>query len=611
MGFLALIAVSGAAGTLFVRPVRASSVETLVFRAYVGLCLCAVGIVLFGSVSLYTVRIIMAVFAVAAVLYPVVVRWRRPDDGGELLAIPRLNLNRLESICLTVVLLANGLTLLSALAPVTSWDAGVAHLALPSDYAREGRILFLEGNVYSAYPHLLHSLFAYVYAESGETSTTLTSWLFGVLACMAVYSLGRRVESREVGLISAAIFATSPIFFSQAGTVSIDVAFTGMTAAGLTCVFAWRDERRTRWILLAGFLVGSSCGIRHTGYLVTVLVTIGLLIMSRRDRLRATGLFAGTAILGAAPWLFRSALVVGNPVYPFMRGVFGSDRLPDVQATALMTHETIQGSGPLEFLSFPWTIVMRPEWYDGWASSPGVLLLLLGPPGLVIGGSKARWLGAFSAAGGMCFFFFQRLARYLLPFFTPMMVVAAVAGTKLERFRKPVTILMVLTFTYGLFLGTAMIHFKVPVVFGVELSSKYLERRIERYEAFMWVNRNLPQSTTVMTFDPRSFYIDRPTFHNFEMLRVLGTMPIERQVAWLRARNIRYIFYPEAYVLGSPVFAARGFTDLLNAWWADEKHFQLAYEMEVARPRAEGTERVVIYEVLWESLNEAVADVDP
>ena len=129
------------------------------------------------------------------------------------------------------VRLATALTLRSVLAPVTSWDAGVAHLALPSDYARADRIAFLEGNVYSAYPHLMHSLFAYVFSESGETPVALTSWLFGVLACLSVYCLGRRADGRETGFIGAAIFSTSPLFFSQAGPVLVDVASAALPAA--------------------------------------------------------------------------------------------------------------------------------------------------------------------------------------------------------------------------------------------------------------------------------------------------------------------------------------------------------------------------------------------
>ena len=156
-----------------------------------------------------------------------------------------------------------------------------------------------------------------------------------------------------------------------------------------------------------------------------------------------------------------------------------------------------------------------------------------------------------------------------------------------------------------------MSNFKDPVVVGQELRAKYLARRVERYEAFQWVNRNLPENDTIMTFDPRSYYIHRPTFQNFEILRVLREMPIEEQVAWLQERNIRWIFYPEAYVNESPIYRERGFADHLNEWRDDPEHFLLAHSMELERPRADGVERVEIYEVLWKDPDGAVEDVGP
>ncbi len=95
------------------------------------------------------------------------------------------------------------------------------------------------------------------------------------------------------------------------------------------------------------------------------------------------------------------------------------------------------------------------------------------------------------------------------------------------------------------------------------------------------------------------------------LLRVLREMPIEEQVAWLQERNIRWILYPEAYINESPVYRERGFVDHLNEWRADTKHFRLAHSMELERPRADGVERVEIYEVLWKGPDGAVEDVGP
>ncbi|MCH7910920.1 MAG: glycosyltransferase family 39 protein, partial [Candidatus Hydrogenedentes bacterium] len=451
---------------------------------------------------------------------------------------------------------------------------------------------------------------ALLWAGDGELSVTLFSWLVGVLACVVMFALGRRVGGRACGWIAAAIFATSPIFFDQVGVASIDVPFAALTVAALGCAMAWYDEKRFAYLVLAGFFAGSSCGIRHTGYLVCLFLAIGVVWVARDRRWISVATFGAVVGVAAAPWLIRSAVVSGNPVYPFLSGVFPSVALPDLQTTALSAHETVRGRGLLDLLMFPWRIVMQPEGFDGWSKSPGGLVLLLGLPGLIVGGGRARALGAYGIAGGVCFFFFQRLARYLLPFFMPMMVVASVAALKLPRLRRPVHALVAVSLLYGLMLGVAAVHFKVPVALGMESKTAYLSKRIERYPAFAWVNANLPEAAGIMTFDPRSYYINRPTFQNYAMLPVLDSMSATERGAWFAERRIEYLFYPTVFFSESPAYVTRGYTAIVDRWRADRTFLRLVKVIEVPRLRRDGVERVEVYRVRQASVGSEAIPVD-
>ena len=87
-----------------------------------------------------------------------------------------------------------------------------------------------------------------------------------------------------------------------------------------------------------------------------------------------------------------------------------------IAITAPGTHESIDRARGISFvalLRFPWDIIMRPQDYDGWSKSPGGMVLILGLPGLFLGGWRARILGAYSALGGGLFFFFQRLFGFI------------------------------------------------------------------------------------------------------------------------------------------------------------------------------------------------------
>ena len=190
-----------------------------------------------------------------------------------------------------------------------------------------------------------------------------------------------------------------------------------------------------------------------------------------------------------------------------------------------------------------------------------------------------------------------------------MMVAAAATACRLPRLRTAIHVLLAFSFAYGLTLGGATVYFKAPVALGLESREAYLARRVGRYDAFSWVNANLPEDAVVMTFDPRSYFIDRPTFQNFEVLESLRPLSVEERMEWFEERNIAYIFYPEAYILESPTYATRGFTSDLEKWRNDPRHFRLLETLELSRPG--GTERVEIYRIQYDGMPAApVSDGD-
>ncbi|HNT89158.1 MAG TPA: hypothetical protein PKL84_14945, partial [Candidatus Hydrogenedentes bacterium] len=502
MVYPALIAAAAVLGTFATRPLGlVADLEGWLYRLLVGFGLCAVLAIGLGSYSLSLAATALYLIAALGLLWELRgARTRtRAAAGGE--TPSRAPLRLFDYACLAAIAGSLLLALISALAPVTSRDASVAHLALPAAYAREGRMIVLPGNVYSGYPHLLYSLYAIAYASAGEQAVTLLNWTFAALACLAVYVLGKRIEGPRCGLAAAALLATAPVFMDQAGEVAIDLGFTALTTASLAALVAWFEGARHGHaasdsspllqpspqpspsgrgssvlpgrgfapLVLSAALAGSACGVRHTGFLVCLLLGVGVLAGSRGARLRATALFSGIAVLAALPWLLRSALTVGNPVFPLLPSLFPTQGIEHVDLMALGGHESVRaagGTGLVAFLRFPWDIIMRPHLYDGWTKSPGSVVLALGVPGLILGGRRARTLGAFSVAGGVFLFFIQRCARCLLPFFTPMMVVAAVMTNRAQWMRKGVAALLVFAFAYGLALHAVAIHVKIPVFLG-------------------------------------------------------------------------------------------------------------------------------------------------
>jgi 4-amino-4-deoxy-L-arabinose transferase-like glycosyltransferase len=623
MAFIILIAASAVMGTLILHPLTMKgTVETWTFRCCVGLCGAALIALTVGSVSLAWAQYVLATIAVSGMCLQLWLHSRRKEA---LSASPHETenntpLSHFDYACLAALAFAGLCTFLSAMAPVTGWDAGVAHIALPSDYAREGRISLHPGNVYSGYPHFMHSLFAVACFSGGdslEKPVTLLNWYVSLLALSSVYVLGRRLGGRRCGLIAAAILATAPIFVDQAGTVSIDLAFAALATAALAALVVWYQDRDFSWLYLCAILAGSACGVRHTGYLVCAFFGIAVLLgrctppdapSSRWGglylwrRLAAALLFGSVALLAASPWLLRSYELLGNPFFPFLLKYFPEAPIDHIAITGFGLHETTQSSEGFQLrklLTFPLNIILFPNYYDGWMKSPGVMVLLLGVPGLFLGGKSARRLALYSVAGGVFFFYFQQLARYILPFFVPMMVVAALAAARAKKLIRPVLALLLVSFAVGMALHGAAIQFKIPVVLGMENKETYLESRLERYPVFQYANTNLQDGGVVLTIDQRSYYIDRPTYQNHWALKNIASWPLDQQLVWLRKQEIRYILWPVTYVQHSGTLRD-ALMPMYNEWRHDTEHFKLLKKLSMPIPKKSGMEVVEVYEVLYE-----------
>ena len=589
LGTVLLIVAAWGTGGWILRGLGETRVEVITLRMFSGFLVVAL-----VSLSIGSVRLSWAVAAL--VVLAALSMARQPKRSNREYVVDTKRFDFLERVSVSAIALIGAFLFLASLAPVTSWDAGVAHLALPSDYVRLGRITLLDGNVYSAYPQALHSIFAVAYYISGERAVSVLCWCLGLLACGAVFALGRRLYNRKAGLLAAVFLITSPFFLSQVGTVAIDMPFAGIVLAALLCIVCWQREQGSHWLILAGLLVGFGCGVRHPGYVAMTLCAIGIFWSGRS--VKPAALFLGVATLSAMPWLIRSYLLVGNPVYPLLETVFPQNVFAVHQVTEWGAHETVQKSSLLGFAFFSFDLVMHPDRFDGWSANPGGWIWILGIPGVILGGRVARGLALFSLLGLSSLYVVQRLARYGAAFFVPMIAVAGVGGSRLSTKSRALTAFITAGILYGCVLTVATMYFKIPVAVGMESRDEYLLRRVDRYAAFQRANEVVPPDSRVLTIDLRSYYLDAATYQNIHDLAVLKSMSFPDKVAWLHERGIDYAFIPIELLENTPLLQATGVQSEIESWINAPDYFRIVDDLEIDRARGEGRERIVILEVL-------------
>ena len=411
------------------------------------------------------------------------------------------------------------LTFIGALAPPTDWDAGVHHLAVAKLYAQNHKMLRIPYIMHSNYPELLQMLYTQGLLLWSDILANIIHWFMSVLLAAAIYSLARKHFSSRVALLSATIVYAMPVMSDLARGAKIDLGVTFYAFLAVYAFLNWTDSRENKKLWLSALMCGFAMATKHTGIIAFGLLGLGLILETAfRERsnisalLRRVVLFSLISLAGVAPMYIRSFVYTGNPVYPLFGNIFKTSS--DLPSNA----PSIASSGGtrfLDYLSFPWNVTMYPNNFGGWFLSVGPVYLAFIPFLLFLPkmDRKIKYLLIYSV-GGLTLLFFHDLQviRYLLPFFAPLSILVAYSIDRITimevLFHKVASSVLIMIFVLNLGLLVGMIHFRIPVVLGIESKDRYLARRINTYSTIEYANRHLRNSDRLLILDPRGYYCD-------------------------------------------------------------------------------------------------------
>ncbi len=299
---------------------------------------------------------------------------------------------------------------LAACLPSTDFDSKAYHYVGPKEFYQNGRISFLQHNVYTNFPFCAEmlTLLAMVLRQDwfrGVQAGQVVLMTFGPLTSLALYALGRRLGNPRAGFLAAIIYFTTPWMFRVSTVAHVEGALCFYVAATLLALLrAWgmgapnsvapsSSNIGTGWreVFLVGLFAGTAMACKYPG-LFSVVIPIGAAVIlhpwlssssvhpaSRwKSCLQTLLIFTVGVSCTIGPWLLKNLIETGNPVYPLAYNVFGGRDLdPMLYAKWQRGHSSTDFSFRT-FVTGLWEVTARNDWLSPalFALAPLTLLRL-------------------------------------------------------------------------------------------------------------------------------------------------------------------------------------------------------------------------------------------
>ncbi len=442
---------------------------------------------------------------------------------------------------LTILFFAFGLvSLIGCFAPPTEleWDSIAYHLADPKMYLQAHRILYIPWEDHSNFGFTAEMWYLYGLLVAGFPLAKLFHFACGVGTCVAVYALGARQLSPAAGKFSALLLASTPIVFWEAGTAYVDLATAFFTTLTLLALGQGMTLRDPRWLRLSAVLMGLTLSTKATALGTLGLLALGLLVWRLHGlqeapvaAVKSVVLWGLLALVVGSPWLVKSAILTGNPVYPFFYGVFGGRGWSQFAADYYTQWNAGFGMGhslsdiallPWNFIMFllPGHLTAYPKPFNDRQLVVGaytpVLLGALFFPVFVRGATAAVKVLALFALGSLLLWAgTMQYVRYLLPTLPVLCLLAGYVLVQACQLRLPsgyaLAALGVCSLAFSLFVGASLLAAEAPVVFGQVTRDDYITQGFEPYPAMQFINTELPANSKIVMYGtPLGFYCGKP-----------------------------------------------------------------------------------------------------
>ena len=503
------------------------------------------------------------------------------------------------AVCLLAFMVLSFLVV--GLGPPFDTDSLRYHLRLPELYLQAHTFVYPERNHFAQFPLGAEMLYAIGLAYGGPSGANLIVVIAGLACLLGIYSVGAQRFSFAAGIAGAAIFATTPLVGCIFGATVTDLLVCMYVVLAAAAVLGYERNGNTGWLVLAGVCGGLATTVKLGGGYAAALVVVWAALTGPRDLRSVLRRLVATAVpvaLVVAPWIIKTSVVTGNPIFPFLpQFLDGRGWRPEWTAaySAEVRSYGHMGGSVLDYLLSPVRLATHWEQYGTPAPLGPLHLALLVALALLGRRGRPAWpLTAWCAAFFGAWLLTAQVARFVLPGLAVLAIaggfVAAELGKAFTAGKPsiPVPLALVLValagwtwywqYTFQEPDRRWEYHSRVQYLSGRLTRDEYLGLHANYYPVVQYANRSLPEGSRILFVGETLSY----------GLRVPAL--VETGFAGVTAVDLANATRtPEEL---AQALADRGFTHLLinldapDTAWARKLHY-FAWRDEAARERWE------------------------
>lgn len=403
-----------------------------------------------------------------------------------------------------LVAVVGGLPLiLLALYPPTAFDATMYHLPFARAFVESGGVPFLPDLRAPVFPQANEVLFA-VAMLSGADVAAHGVQLFATLltaGLLVAWGRGAFPSWPAAGWLAAAVFLGNPIVVHLAGTGYIEPGLALFVTAGIFALDRWRRGGGWGWLALAATFTATAADVKYLGLFFLGVAGLVVIFAGGRSRPAAARcrdaiLFSAVAAAFLAPWYLRIYAHTGNPLFPYLPGLFGDN----LWAAKMSPDPGAPGLGQLVRLArLPWDLLFERQRAGGQPPFSPVYLAAL--PLLAAGAvrdSRVRFPLLVAGAFGLAWTRLPPDSRYLVAVLPlASLAVAGAAAPWIGRSRRWAAVLCLGCFLPGWLYAGYRIQRQGPPPVTPERREAYLARELPVYPALAHLNRTRGSGYTV------------------------------------------------------------------------------------------------------------------